>query len=153
MHIADMPYIPDIIKQQAAKAPVAPVATAAPAPQPAEPAKPTYLVIKTAADLADALQASKEILLYSYYSSNIEISSISDGELKYFDRKGDADFQMKLASWLMDKTGRQWKMERLTESSNTQTFSEQKQQELESDPMIANAMNLFEGAEIVGVSK
>ncbi|MDE6250383.1 MAG: DNA polymerase III subunit gamma/tau [Alphaproteobacteria bacterium] len=157
MHIADMPYIPDIIKQQQTKQPTAmPTAStpaAAPAPQPAAPAKPTHLVIKTAADLADALQASKEILLYSYYSSNIEISSISDGELKYFDRKGDADFQLKLASWLMDKTGTQWKMERLTESSNAQTFSEQKQQELESDPMIANAMNLFEGAEIVGVSK
>lgn len=153
MHIADMPYIPDIIKQQASKAPAAATAASAPVTQPAAPAKPKHISIKTAAELADALQASKEILLYSYYSSNIEISSISDGELKYFDRKGDADFQQKLASWLMDKTGTQWKMERLTASSNAQTFSEQKQHELESDPMIANAMNLFEGAEIVGVSK
>lgn len=155
MHIADMPYIPDIIKQQQTKQPTAMPATSTtiPVQQPATPAQPARVTIKTAEDLANALQASKEILLYSYYSSNIEISSISDGELKYFDRKGDADFQQKLASWLMDKTGTQWKMERLTESSNAQTFSEKKQHELESDPMIANAMNLFEGAEIVGVSK
>lgn len=151
MHIADMPYIPDIIKQQSqtvAKQPV-PVASQ---PQ-SDVQKPAHRVIASASDLANALKESKEILLYSYYSSNIEISSISDGDLKYFDRKGDADFQQKLASWLMDKTGHQWKMERLSQSSNAQTFSEQKQQELESDPMVADAMSLFEGAEIVGVSK
>jgi len=154
MHIADMPYIPDIIKQQAQSS-AKPAPTIAVPQQTAEsaPVTPKHRMIKSATDLADALQASKEILLYSYYSSNIEISSISDGELKYFDRKGDADFQQKLAIWLMDKTGHQWKMERLTQSSHAQTFSEQKQHELESDPMIADAMSLFEGAEIVGVSK
>ena len=151
MHIADMPYIPDIIKQQSQTVAKQPVPAASQPQQ--EVQKTVYRVIASASDLASALQESKEILLYSYYSSNIEISSISDGDLKYFDRKGDADFQQKLASWLMDKTGHQWKMERLSQSSNTQTFSEQKQQELESDPMVADAMSLFEGAEIVGVSK
>lgn len=151
MHIADMPYIPDIIKQQSQTVAKQPVPAASQPQQ--EVQKTVYRVIASASDLASALQESKEILLYSYYSSNIEISSISDGDLKYFDRKGDADFQQKLASWLMDKTGHQWKMERLSQSSNAQTFSEQKQQELESDPMVADAMSLFEGAEIVGVSK
>lgn len=151
MHIADMPYIPDIIKQQSQTVAKQPVSVAS-QPQ-SDVQKPAHRVIASASDLASALKESKEILLYSYYSSNIEISSISDGDLKYFDRKGDADFQQKLASWLMDKTGHQWKMERLSQSSNAQTFSEQKQQELESDPMVADAMSLFEGAEIVGVSK
>lgn len=151
MHIADMPYIPDIIKQQSQTVAKQPVSVAS-QPQ-SDVQKPAHRVIASASDLANALKESKEILLYSYYSSNIEISSISDGDLKYFDRKGDADFQQKLASWLMDKTGHQWKMERLSQSSNAQTFSEQKQQELESDPMVADAMSLFEGAEIVGVSK
>lgn len=153
MHIADMPYIPEILKQQSQNAPKQPAQTTVAAQKTPEPQKPTHRVIASASDLASALQESKEILLYSYYSSNIEISSISDGDLKYFDRKGDADFQQKLASWLMDKTGHQWRMERLMESSNAQTFSEQKQQELESDPMVADAMSLFEGAQIVGVSK
>ena len=151
MHIADMPYIPDIIKQQSQTVAKQPVSVAS-QPQ-SDVQKPAHRVIASASDLASALKESKEILLYSYYSSNIEISSISDGDLKNFDRKGDADFQQKLASWLMDKTGHQWKMERLSQSSNAQTFSEQKQQELESDPMVADAMSLFEGAEIVGVSK
>ena len=151
MHIADMPYIPDIIKQQSQTVAKQPVSVTS-QPQ-SDVQKPAHRVIASASDLASALKESKEILLYSYYSSNIEISSISDGDLKYFDRKGDADFQQKLASWLMDKTGHQWKMERLSQSSNAQTFSEQKQQELESDPMVADAMSLFEGAEIVGVSK
>ena len=51
----------------------------------------------------------------------------------------------------MDKTGRQWQLERQMETVNAHTITEQKKEELEADPMIANAMSLFEGAEIVGV--
>ncbi|MCM1294801.1 MAG: DNA polymerase III subunit gamma/tau [Muribaculaceae bacterium] len=163
MHIADMPSVTDIIKQQEKKQALIASATAATGAQNVAATAPAetksvapesqYRVITSAAELATALQETKEILLYSYYSTNIEIQSICDGELKFFDRKGDADFQHKLAAWLMDKTGHQWRMERLAQSANAQTFSEQKQSELESDPMIADAMNLFEGAEIIGVTK
>jgi hypothetical protein len=44
-------------------------------------------------------------------------------------------------------------MERVVESENKQTVTEQKREELESDPMIASAMSLFGDAEIIGVSK
>ena len=107
--------------------------------------------INSAAELATALQESKEILLFSYYSSNIEISEFADGKIKYFDRKGEGDFIHKLGKWLMDKTGKQWQMERVMESVHTNTISEQKQEELAADPLVASAMNLFENAEIVGV--
>ena len=101
--------------------------------------------------LAEELKKSKEILLYSYYSGNIEITQFSDGEIKYFDRKGDADFAHKLSTWLMDKTGRTWKLVREMSSAHVQTVSEQKQEELVADPLVASAMSLFENAEIVGV--
>ena len=39
----------------------------------------------------------------------------------------------------------------MEQSANTQTVSEQKHEELISDPLVASAMNLFEDAEIVGV--
>ncbi len=157
MHIADMPSVPEILKNETAKQP-RPTPTATPVTGTTSTATATSSAnaapmrkITSAAELAAALQDSKEILLYSYYSSNIEVSEFADGKIKYFDRRGDADFQMKLASWLMDKTGHAWLLERATESANTHTVTEQKQEELESDPLVASAMSLFEDAHVVGV--
>ena len=107
--------------------------------------------IENANDLANALQSSKEILLYSYYTSNIEVLDVSDGTLKYFDRRGDAEFAHKLATWLNEKTGHAWTLERVTESPHAHTITEQKKEELESDPLVADAMSLFADAQIVGI--
>ncbi|MBQ2858993.1 MAG: hypothetical protein IJE82_01350, partial [Alphaproteobacteria bacterium] len=156
MHVADMPTVAELMKQNDAPRPnVGAVRDALnnrggtqAQPVPAAPEKPQ---ITTAVELAKLLQESKEILLYSYYSSNIEVAEITDGKIKYFDRRGDADFAPRLASWLMDKTGKQWQLERATETVHTHTITEQKQEELAADPMIASAMSLFENAEIVGV--
>ena len=93
----------------------------------------------------------REILLYSYFSSNIEVADFEDGKIKFFDRKGDNDFIHKLTSWLLKNTGKQWALERVMESVHINTISEQKQEELAADPLVASAMNLFENAEIIGV--
>lgn len=147
MHIANMPPVSEILKQQnTSVARAAPMASAMTDVQ-----KNAKRVITNASELANALQETKEILLYSYYTSNIEISEMSDGHIKYFDRRGDADFASKLSAWLDDKTGRVWTLERITESPHAHTITEQKQEELEADPMVASAMSLFENAEIVGV--
>ncbi len=162
MHIADMPSVPEILKknqtaQPATQVPSRPqAATATPAarPQPATAAAAqTTVVINSAADLANALQAAREILMYSYYNSNIEICEFGNCHIKYFDRKGDAEFPAKLATWLKDKTGQQWTLERADASQNAHTVAEQKQEELAADPLVASVMNLFEDAQIVGVSK
>ena len=157
MHIADMPTVPELLKQSdAPRANTDAIKQAlnnrgnAPETPIAQPQK-TNIEITSAAQLASALQESKEILLYSYYSSNIEVAEITNNKIKYFDRRGDADFAPRLSAWLMDKTGHQWQMERATETVHTHTITEQKQEELAADPMIASAMNLFENAEIVGV--
>ena len=147
MHIADMPSVPEILKQTKSAQPNA-------NPQTNDAQHTTNndkLSIQNANDLANALQASKEILLYSYYTSNIEVVEISNYILKYFDRRGDADFAHKLSVWLNDKTGHAWTLERITESPHTHTITEQKKEELESDPMVASAMDLFADAEIVGI--
>lgn len=159
MHIADMPSIPEIIKQQEAASRVRDVKNIfadrmAASQNNQTSAQPTQKVLRTinsGSELASALQETKEILLYSYYSENIEIVEFQDGKIKYFDRKGDADFAHKIGTWLYDKTGKQWGLERVMESVHTHTISEQKQEELEADPLVASAMNLFENAEIVGV--
>ncbi len=153
MHIADIPSVPELLKQQESEnraRSVKNILADRMSNTSSEPVVKT-LSITCAADLGTALQSTKEILLYSYFSSNIEISELSDGVIKYFDRKGDGDFAHKLSAWLLDKTGKTWTLTKLTESTHTQTMSEQKQEELESDPLVASAMSLFEDAEIVGV--
>ena len=151
MHVADMPTVAELIKRNDAARPNIGAVKEALNNRPETTTAPEKPKITTAMELAQMLQDSKEILLYSYYSSNIEVAEITDGKIKYFDRKGDADFAIRLGVWLMNKTGKQWQLERTVESVHTHTITEQKQEELVADPMIASAMSLFENAEIVGV--
>ncbi len=147
MHIAEMPSIAEILKKQPNTS----------TPTTAKPAtvaeKPKTITIASATELAAALQSAREILLYSYYTNNIEVSEFVDTTITYFDRGTDAEFAHKLAAWLNDKTGKTWTLVREEKSEHAQTVSEQKRAELESDPMIADAMSLFEGAEIIGSTK
>ncbi len=158
MHIANMPTVDEILKQQtpntapqSARMSVARKEVASTTPSAS--AKPAMIEIKSAEDLALELQNTKEILLYSYYSSKIEIVALENNKIVYFDRLGEKDFPAKLSAWLVAQTGQVWQLERKTESVNTQTITEQKKEELESDPLVASAMSLFENAEIIGVSK
>ncbi len=150
MHIADMPSVPEILKQNADTAHRA--APAAPAPAPT-PNTPKTIEIKSAAELADALSAAREMMLYSYFTKNIEVTSLSDHKISYFDRGNDSEFQQKLVLWLNTKTGAKWELNKIEESHQNKTVREQIRTEAESDPMVADAMSLFEGAEIVGISK
>ena len=145
MHIADMPPVSELLKQNAESAPVKQVE------KPAE--KSNFIEINTSDELANALQNSRELLLYSYYTSNLEITEFTNGAIKYFDRKGDKDFSQKLALWLKDKTGKNWNIELIQDAPHQQTLSEHTKSEIEADPMVASAMNLFEDAEIVNISK
>lgn len=158
MHIADMPSVAEIIKQQESAQRTRDVKNIfadrmAKSDSTSENSAPKtqYRTITSANELGVALQETKEILLYSYFSTNIEIAEFTDGKIKYFDRKGDGDFVHKLTTWLMDKTGKQWALERVMESVHTNTINEQKQEELAADPLVASAMNLFADAEIIGV--
>lgn len=145
MHIADMPSIPELLKQQNSEQPVA--------EEKKTEIKSDVLEIKTPADLSNALQRAHELLLYSYYNSNLEIIEFEIGRIKYFDRQGDKDFSKKLSMWLATKTGRPWQIEQTNESMHQQTISEHAKSEIESDPMVASAMDLFKDAEIVNLSK
>ena len=145
IHIADMPSIPELLKQ------------GQPIPQ-KEEIKPVvqeskYIDIKTPQDLLAALQKSRELLLSSYVSSNLEIVEFGNSKMRYFDRKQDKDFLQKLSLWLQDNTGKNWTLEIVEQPTNQQTISEHNRAEVVADPMVADAMNLFEDAEIVKISK
>ncbi len=108
----------------------------------------TLLSIATASELSATLQTAKEILLLSHWNGNIEVVKFKDGHIEYFDRKNDAEFQRKLGAFLFDKTGKQWKLEKVEKPENTKTVNEQKRADVESDPMVANALDLFADAQI-----
>ena len=148
MHIADMPSIPEILKQNSVSTPT----------QTAQTEKPVvgqskYIDIKNATELVNALQNARELLLYSYVSSNLEIIEMTENTIKYFDRQNDKGFNQKLTLWLKDNTGKNWTLEIVSEDPHQQTISEHNKSDIENDPMVASAMNLFEDAEIVNVSK
>ena len=149
MHIADMPSIPELLKQDSIKREENKSEKAAPV----APEKSQYIDIKSANELVNALQNARELLLYSYVSSNLEILEFENGKIKYFDRQNDKSFPQKLTLWLKDNTGKNWTLEITSEDPKQETISEHKKSEIAADPMVADAMNLFEGAEIVGVSK
>jgi DNA polymerase-3 subunit gamma/tau len=148
MHIADMPSVPELLKQQNSNAQPTQKISETP-----EPVKSNFLEIKSSDELAHALQDARELLLYSYYTSNLEIMEFEIGKIKYFDRKGDKDFSQKLTIWLKDKTNQNWIIERIEDAPHQQTISEQTKSEIESDPMVASAMDLFKDAEIINISK
>lgn len=147
MHIADMPSIPDLLKQQNSNTPTVAVE------EKKTEIKSEFLEIKTAGDLSNALQHAHELLLYSYYNTNLEIVEFEIGRIKYFDRGGDKEFSKKLTTWLSDKTGKNWQIELVEQSPHQQTISEHAKSEIEADPMVASAMDLFKDAEIVNLSK
>ena len=89
-------------------------------------------------------------MLYVDHNPNIVSWGYEGTTIKYFDRGNDETFASKLAMWLQDKTGHAWTLSRETESHHVQTAAEQNQVALESDPLVASAMDLFEGAQIVG---
>ncbi|MBR5355224.1 MAG: DNA polymerase III subunit gamma/tau, partial [Alphaproteobacteria bacterium] len=70
MHIADMPSIPELLKQNTESTPVKT------AEKPAA-SKPKFMEINTSDELADALQNGRELLLYSYYTTNLEITEFA----------------------------------------------------------------------------
>ena len=142
MHVADMPSIPELLKQENNNP------QPKPAPKPVIE-EPKSLEIKTPKDLADALQKSRELLLYSYFSSSLEIVEFLDTHIKYFDRGNDKSFSQKLTIWLKDNTGKNWTLEKVEQSTNQQTISEHNKSEIASDPMVASAMDLFKDAEII----
>lgn len=149
MHIADLPSISEILKQNSAP-------EQKPVPkeeQPVVPQESKYIDIKNSNELVNALQSTRELLLYSYVSSNLEIIEFESGKIKYFDRQNDKNFAQKLSVWLRDNTGKTWTLEIATEDPHVETISEHKKAEIASDPMVASAMDLFEDAEIVNISK
>ncbi len=152
MHVADMPSVPEILKQTSTVSSAPKIVQSKQATLAKEPEsqKPELINIDCVTDLTIALAESKEVLLLSHWNSNVEVSSFENGHIKLYDRKNDRDFILKLKKFLESKTGKEWKLEILEISENIQTGTEAKKSDVVSDPIIADALNLFAGSEIVG---
>ncbi|MCL2749090.1 MAG: DNA polymerase III subunit gamma/tau [Alphaproteobacteria bacterium] len=151
MRIADIPSVPELMKQQSANNESS---LRAERSNPAASNTNTTNTFSSPTDLASALSDAKELMLMTHWSNNIEVIEFSDGHIKFFDRKDDRDFPMKLKQFLQEKTGKIWTLEKIEQAQKTeelQTPGEIKKAEIESDPAVANALDLFAGAEVVGV--
>lgn len=148
MHIADLPPVSELLKQDSKQ-----IEKKAEPEKTIEKEQSKYIDIKNPKELVEALQKSRELLLYSYVSSNLEITEFGDNKIKYFDKQNDKNFSQKLTLWLLDNTGKNWTLEKTTEDPCQETISEHNKSEIVADPMVADALNLFEGAEITSVSK
>jgi len=159
MHIADMPSVPALLEQseeRRAKSTGKSVDINKSEPTANNLSALSTLqsspYINTPEDLAAALTGAKEILLLSAFNNNIEISEFAPGCIKFFDRKGDKDFVLKLGKWLRDFTGQTWQLDQIAESNGAATATEQSKADAAADPLIADALGLFAGAEVVKVS-
>ncbi|MCL1891836.1 MAG: DNA polymerase III subunit gamma/tau [Alphaproteobacteria bacterium] len=151
MHIADIPPVSVLLQHSEGEKSKTKSVKAA-QPEPSSHSAPPAL--NSPADLACALSDAKELLLMTHWNNNIEVIEFSDGHIKFFDRRDDRDFQIKLNKFLLEKTGKTWTLEKIEQASRPeplQTPGEIKKAEIESDPAVANALNLFAGAEVVSV--
>ena len=105
--------------------------------------------INSAAELTAALSDAREMLLLAAWSNDVEVSDFKSGYIKYFDRHNNAGFAPKLIKFLKEKTGADWVLEKQTQSQNAPTNAEAKDAAVKSDPLVADALDLFAGAEIV----
>lgn len=160
MHIADMPSIATLLEQNEAgksykseerKAEViskTEVNSSTDNSKLKTPDSPA-LSINTLADLSAALSDAREMILLSALNNNVEVSEFEHGRIKFFNRAGDKDFAVKLNKWLADNTGKQWKLEQAEKPTGAPTAAEKSVSDAAKDPMVADALGLFAGAEII----
>jgi DNA polymerase-3 subunit gamma/tau len=166
MHIADMPPVATLLQQSADCKVQSAINNEIPKPKDTNKATVSAAdtttanctlqtapsSITTAAGLTAALTAAKEAILLSEFSNNIEVSEFSDGHIKFFNRGGDKAFEAKLSKWLLGHTGKTWQLEQIQESENAPTVTEKSIRDAAADPLVADAMSLFTGAEIIKTS-
>ncbi|MDR0967210.1 MAG: DNA polymerase III subunit gamma/tau [Rickettsiales bacterium] len=149
MYVADIPPISEL---KTAPAPVKKETPVVAASIKTETPK-TTITISSPTELADALNDAKELLLMAEWNNNIEVVNFAIGNIKFYDRRDDKTFVPKLQKFLLEKTGVEWVLEKLEHPEDAaphQTLGEIQRLEIESDPMVANALDLFAGAEIIG---
>jgi hypothetical protein len=87
--------------------------------------------------------------LLTHWNSNIEVIEFESGKIKFYDRSHDKEFVAKLRAFLESKTGIAWSVESIEKPAEVSTANEEKDAELKADPMVADALELFGGAEVL----
>jgi DNA polymerase-3 subunit gamma/tau len=139
INISELPPLSQILSDP-------PTARAAPADAPAKGTN----AIASAAELSNALSADKEIVMLAEWNNNSEVLDFSDGAIKLHYKGGDGNFIGNMVAYLRKKTGRQWEIT-TAESENKPTVAASQREEMESDPLVADALNLFGGASVMSI--
>ena len=113
-------------------------------------AAPGLSNIDSATTLSSFLSNDKELVLLTEWNNNTEINEFGDGKIKFHYAGIDRTFTQKLSIYLKNKTGKLWTLE-ITESKNMPTVNEIKTEELKSDPLVSDALSLFEDATVISI--
>jgi DNA polymerase-3 subunit gamma/tau len=140
INISDLPPLSQILAESAGGA----AAPTAKAPATAAGA------INSASDLSGALSADKEIVMLAEWNNNAEVLGFADGAIKLRYGGSDNNFLTNLNRYLKNKTGRAWAIE-TAESENRPTVIEEARAEMNSDPLVADALNLFGDASVISI--
>ncbi|MDR1027314.1 MAG: DNA polymerase III subunit gamma/tau [Rickettsiales bacterium] len=116
---------------------------------PASTASNSWVGYNTAAEVAAALSADREVLLMAEWN-NSEIIDFAPGKIKLHYNGGNASFVATLTDFLKKKTGADWKIE-LAETEHKPTVSEEAVAAQRSDPLVADALGLFSDAQVVSI--
>jgi len=139
INIADLPPLSAIIESRQAEAPRTQASGAAAATE----------AIDSAAALAQNLAADKELVLLNEWN-NTEVLEFRDGAVKMHYHGTIGGFASNLAAYLAKKTGRAWNIE-TAKSENKPSVAGVAADKMKSDPLVADALNLFDGASVVSV--
>ncbi|MEM7121133.1 MAG: DNA polymerase III subunit gamma/tau [Pseudomonadota bacterium] len=153
---------PKAAPAQPAPAPAQPVSSkpavqSAPAPAPVEPPQPKA-EINSFADLIALAEEHREGILCAQLRNNVHLVRLEPGTLE-FRPDGDAprDLAQQLARRLETWTGNRWivavssEAGEATVAEQERQAEEQRRKEAEQDPLVAEALETFPGARVVGV--
>jgi hypothetical protein len=104
---------------------------------------------ESAADISTALSEDKEIILLSEWN-NCKVSDFAPGKIKLCYEGRNGTFLSDLSLWLKKKTDMDWEFE-FTDSVGGATIAEESVVKMKSDPLVADALNLFADANVVEI--
>jgi len=145
VNLAGLPPISQIL-EQAGKAEKLPKKPCTPATlQPCSLEKPT--------DLLAVLSADKELSLLSEYNNHCSVSEFAPNKIKISYNGTDQTFITKLKTYLKTRTGSDWEiiLDEAKPEEPAPSVATARQTELAGDPLVADALDLFDGAQVVSI--
>ena len=136
-------------------------AQAEPAPRPAQAEDRAGAPLRTIDDLAEMIDAAREIRLLVDVQRYVRLVAIDAGKLVFEPADGaPEDLSTRLAQFLKDQTGARWLVDGRSQSRGQETLEERRLRQREEsfeaarrDPAVRKALDVFPNAELLDISE